>query len=772
MIVSFFPNGKFDNQPQPREVDWETFATQALGSSAPHPGPKDRLPAFSPAEFIPHTTRSNQNVVQVHLLVLDLDNNTPESLGPILDRLEAYQAIIYTSWSHTPAKPKLRAVLNLSRPVPNDDWPAFWTQAIQGLGLPVPTDTQCRNSSRLYYGPWYPQDQPPRPAPLRFHGTPFPVPTFIGTAPQIQAQQITVTQLQELGTRWQRSKNEPTRIRGQALTAIARGEPFAEPGERDNTLFILCRELAKAWEGQPLDTQSLARLFAPSIQVMAWPEATQEFVQAKLDRAFRDAPLSQAHNQLIKEAWATGRATPYTPEELALFGDMRNRWIIECETSYYLFSPRGYGRPYGQVAAGAAVHRDLAPAVTAGVQLFKMTQNGDMVAYPLTELVRKYGAVANQTQICLYATKHHYISETKTFVEAPTPLLPLAPTFDPEVNTWLQLLSGQRYTDLCHWLALVPDLRQPLPALVLIGPPGVGKSLLANALAQLWGSEPCELDQAFSAFNDGLVKSPVVFGDEGIPKDFRGFSRTEELRRFLGSHARPLKRKFLPDATLIGCPRLVLAGNNPDILGFNQDLSQDDIAAISERFLHIPCQPEARSYLESIDAQSLVKTQRMASHVLWLWLFGGFEVQGRFGLQTDASNMITTLTVKGGVRSLLCQWLCAYLQRPQLVPDTDLIRIHKGQLLVNAKVFVTGANWSNYIATEGVPRLAQITRALPTLASHRTHLGDVHYRVIDIDKLRSWAVETDMVSDQAITRALGIDSPEKPIMPNNVRAIR
>lgn len=61
--------------------------------------------------------RDGEHFLQRFALTLDYDNITTWDFDEVLEGLQAYAHIAYTTWSHTPDKPRLRVVLPLSRPV-------------------------------------------------------------------------------------------------------------------------------------------------------------------------------------------------------------------------------------------------------------------------------------------------------------------------------------------------------------------------------------------------------------------------------------------------------------------------------------------------------------------------------------------------------------------------------------------------------------------------------------------------------------------------------
>ena len=147
--------------------------------------------------------------------------------------------------------------------------------------------------------------------------------------------------------------------------------------------------------------------------------------------------------------------------------------------------------------------------------------------------------------------------ETASIVEAPCPRDPdLQPRYDPEVAQWLKLFGGDDHEKLQDWLATAPDLEQPTSALVAVGPPLVGKTLLAFALARLYKSDrPADLASVMADFNDGMLASPIVLADEELPKDYRGQAQTARLRQLIQARRHKLNRKFLSEATVRGALR-------------------------------------------------------------------------------------------------------------------------------------------------------------------------------------------------------------------------
>jgi P4 family phage/plasmid primase-like protien len=61
--------------------------------------------------------RHGDNFLQRFCITLDYDRISSFDYDEVLEDLESYEHIAYTTWSHTPEKPRLRVILPLSRPV-------------------------------------------------------------------------------------------------------------------------------------------------------------------------------------------------------------------------------------------------------------------------------------------------------------------------------------------------------------------------------------------------------------------------------------------------------------------------------------------------------------------------------------------------------------------------------------------------------------------------------------------------------------------------------
>jgi hypothetical protein len=170
-----------DNKPQNKSLVWHKFR-ERLAEHERRDG-KDGL-LFSPTGYLKNRTRGLAGVATVSMFVLDYDCGiAPEEMTP---RWESLEYVLYSTYSHTPEKPKWRAVFLLNESVHPSLWPATYRKLALELGgqHPCPTcaetgqhegkrckpckgtgklwntDISCKDASRIYYLPSCPPDGP------------------------------------------------------------------------------------------------------------------------------------------------------------------------------------------------------------------------------------------------------------------------------------------------------------------------------------------------------------------------------------------------------------------------------------------------------------------------------------------------------------------------------------------------------------------------------------------------------------------------------------
>lgn len=120
--------------------------------------------------------RKAENVANRSLITLDLDEvkTTVGDLWDSITMLNDYAAVLYSTHSHTPDKPRLRLVIPLDRPVLPDEYQAISRKIAQEIGIDQFDDTTYE-PHRLMYWPSHPRDLDPV---FKYQDAPFLDPNY------------------------------------------------------------------------------------------------------------------------------------------------------------------------------------------------------------------------------------------------------------------------------------------------------------------------------------------------------------------------------------------------------------------------------------------------------------------------------------------------------------------------------------------------------------------------------------------------------------------
>ena len=788
--VSLF-RGARDNTPTPAEFTWPAFVEALLPHSFEPEDSKLACDAFSPAAF--DGLRSNDNVLGLSLFVADLDGVTDEQVAAFVAAAAArgWAMLVHSTWRHHTDPNRLRAVLPLSREVLPDEWPEVWHAINEALG--GFSDPACRDPARLYFGAFAPDVPEAREAAFDhvFDGSLVDVDGLLGTLPPPAApdmpaavENVSRDRLERFARVLGRKNDERSQESGAVLRLVLEGEPFAEHGERDNAIFRIAGVLAARWP--TAEPAILARYFETSLEAMGEDGPTVEDVAYKIGRAQRAIAAAAAERdtadtadagQRIRDAFGTDRSTPYTPEEIATFPPQR--WIVQKGRAFYTLVGGAYRGPYVSEEAQNAIVRDLSPAVTAGVELFTITAQGERLTKSLARLVHDYGFVGADVAVSLVEQRAYFDEESRTLVEAPLPLRKLTPRFHKVIDEWLEALGGASAHLLKAWIANVTRLEVPCTALFLTGHKHTGKTLLPEGLSRLWSvlGFPTPLEDVLGRdFNDAQLRCPLVFADERLPTDHRGRVLNAELRHYIQARRRPLRRKFMPNADMIGAVRLIISANNEEILSTSENLSNHDIGAIVDRYLHVVCCVEAFELLANTDSSAWVDGDMIAEHALWLRDVSTWVPNGRFLVHAEDNALHARLVSSTGVRSAVLQFCVCYLMDPGPLDaharGQYWIRTHNGRLCVNTQALVRC--WRTYVENEFCPPTGLLSAAIAALATdERVRLGipggaRPNYRVIRTETLIAWALDKGFATGEEILDALSQDTEQrsKHLAPN------
>lgn len=708
---------------------------------------KVSCPAWSPTIF--QGKRAKANAIEAHAIVIDIDHAPISAWPEIAEKASRYAHAWHTAWSHDPAgtgEISVRVIVPVDRPITPAEWPIVWRACVTDIAGTY-ADPACRDISRLYFLPAT-HGSRAKQAEIGIHEGPlYSVEKVLNSRPAEPApaslpttQPVALADLEALAKRLQRGSRPSL---GLALGRALRGEPWADHGARDNTLFAIAAEIAKHYPNA--NPAQIASLFERSIS--HFPDLSMDFVRSKLDRALakkHEERESQALNEQARVSsasaiafraggFASDRTTPYTDHEIANFakwakcdpGEFRTRWILQRGTSYYFFvghpEPRYVG-PFSKEDGQLAAHTYLAPASSVGVELMTTSIDGGSQKRSVQSLALDYGTVAERVIVDLTAQVTTY--QSGTIYESTAPLRrDLRAEFSEDVAAWLATMPPA----VEQWLGFVTDLGRPCVALFLEGAPGAGKTLLAKGCARLFGyGAPTSLAQIMGPFNQGLTANPVVLADEMLPKTAYGKGRTAELREIIQADTRPLSRKYLPDATIRGAIRLIIAANNREIFGGEDSLTPYDIQAIVGRFLHAEIGPETADMLRRTNTRSWIDEDVLARHILWIVeQRKSAPRESRFLIDSDSETLAQHITGSTSVGSAVLHWLTAFVLNPGQLrsgqPKSSsawLVRSHGDSIAVVARAMCD--HWDAYRGTNVLRDSATAKRVQAGLASVAT----------------------------------------------------
>lgn len=601
--------------------------------------------------------------------------------------------------------------------------------------------------------------------------------------------------------------------KGRALERVTKGDPIGAEAVMvfETVADVLARHYLHA------DPHGLALLIEESIKkthAAGNRDIDIEFVAtriAQVQTQLRDLIAEKERNKVVlqqlkiqdafRSVGVENRSTYYSDKELRYYAkqaglknaiELNKRWVVRHSKYFYFMINGVYTRAYEEGEASNMVKEALAPA--RHIELWREGQNGP-VPMKMSEIVEAYGTVASQVIVDLTAQANRYDSRKKTLVEAPRhPLrMDIEPKYTEKIEEWIRSWTEDEELQerILDWFACVPMIEEPAAALVLHGQSQVGKSLVADLCSRLWlppGTTQRATDiNLITDWTSILVEDgcPMVVADENLPKDFHGNPRTDFLRRLIVQRAQNLKRKRIPDATMKGCVRIVVAVNNFDreIIPRTHDLNNADIKAISERLLCCHIKDSnwyPREVLAEIRADKKLNKpffqgDLFPQFVAWLHENRKVEYGSRLLVEGTAnSELELKLSTKAGLRSEVCRWLAKYIMMPgdqrEEGPKSERPLVDDGRgggkrLLVTAAI--VHRLWNLCCNDVPRPEIGLLERALGGVCEKRVRKGPDWYRQVDIQRVKYWAVTVGECSsperfDQHLER-LGLPCPSVPI---------
>lgn len=729
-------SAEYDQSPRPVDLTWEQLVA-ALTTTPKHEFNKA---AWMPAE-LSQQARGDKNVLAVQCLVLDFDDLTVLEWNTAREKLNGISHCWHSTRSHKPVDGQLRyrAVLQLSRPVAAAQWKAFWAACVKIFGASS-ADPKCKNPERIFYLPCknahafesgsgqgvvLPVDT------IMLHAAPTPAAHSAhngGAATEEGLRQLAAGRA--YGDFQEKGKTILLRL-------LNKERPYAQPGERDEALYAVAMFCARRAHDR-FTPESIADVLAPEVD---WayeqqPGSTNSAVlRYKLDRAWAEVGEALAGEDAVRMG-QLNRSGPYTVEEVSAFvakqgvssaQELSAQLIVKHFNDLYAFKNGDYRYSGSEESGQDLIRQNLRLCTgTLGVVLTEMDPKGGYKDTSWKVLKQRHGFAVENVVQSLAISSSYIDRSTNTLRLAARPRRPdLVPAYDPAIEEWLGSWGDDLLLD---WLATAARLDKATSALFLHGIPKSGKDMFTNGLAAMWGKAPTSMDAIGEQWNDALTECPVVFANETLPDRYRRDSGL--LRKLITATSVSMNQKYKNTTTLEGSVRVIIAKNNLNLFSGGEAMSRDDVDAICERLLYYRMSEVKAPFFHPV---------RFAQHVLWLEDTRGEAARQRSGdrlwVEGRDSALHRHMRISSRDRSLVCQWLMAFIKRPAVVADLHnrQFRIREGSLRVNPNMIYE--RWDQYLGKERQMGLHQISQVCAELG---VPVGDDGLYEINLDDLVQW----------------------------------
>ena len=732
-------------------------------------------PGFVLAQYRPGATDKLQASLDpassTDVLCYDIDQQTRASVDAAWQTWAQHDAAIYSTMKHTPAEPRIRLLLRLSRPVANasgDEYPRLYA-AVAGM-LGIDFDPSTKDRARFFFGP---QHRPGLEADcwrFRFKGVALAVDEILATAPAVAAAATPASaptgprrlpdagELGRVTGKLLRSTKPEAQSTGAVLEAVLAGRAFAESGgihlaSRD-LAFALVRDVP-LFDGDGFAAKWLKPCW-DSMEGASVEERTKNWLAAVDSAATKLASVRVADAGLYPTISALGMSDDDVEAARACGGALVN----EFRGNYYVWDCKGrrYVGPVKGTGLSAACREGLQ-----GLPGFEYRQfgkgGGSLKSGP--KLVEEFG-------YRLAAVDYWAVPPSSVFdLASMTVQIPAyhcnawAGRAHTIVDELLRALGGPQLPRLLAWLAKFTDLEQPLPALVLVGPRGVWKSRIAQILARFWGSSsagsPCRASQVLGRFSRPLLGNPVIHTDEAMARSESGKAIPEVYRESIMSRVHTVEAKGVDPVTLHTATRHVISVNDLDQVFGGGEVDASSVEATVERYLVVDISGAEMAAFESrwagtAELDALREGTPLLEHVVWLTSVSSYRGTCRLWVDTgtDADVLLRarfaddTLVMCMGiaVEALLAE---PRMSKPGQIARLPLILDENGRLRLSPARIVDLWADSRLTAGSGLrkPTAQRVGRILQKAGLKQ----EANERACDSRKWQAWAVNHERLRE-------------------------
>ena len=760
----------------------EFYAQSGLDKFVEHPV-KTECMMFSPIKPTGDGKRCKENVGSINLLVLDYDGVSNKSFDMAKMWCRGKEAFIYTSYSHSIKKGNsFRLVAMPSRPFSPEEYTKVMTGFEKLVGCGQADPVCIKDCARAYFMA-YTNEVTDAMESTFFGGDVVDVDACLTLGEvelNVGGEVVTIernvaidhTLIKGHMNKLKRSKDTRKQLMARRLETLSQGKPLAEK-DRHGVCIQLAAHLVVHFP--EATEESIVGLFEASYIAMEGQEDWSATDRLKdLERSVTSACLkfrSVGQEKQLKEIAEQKKrvekvlgpgARSYTDADIDRWADQNgcdrqtilNSWLIFKGPSIFVRKGDTYTGPFDTSDVWARLRDDLAPAA-AYVDTKYYSDQGEQ-RKSIRQIQEEYGTTVSkvvfdwhsedtrvdflENELCIGLKKDHN----------------LTPNHHEVVASWLEELAGQDVEQLKHWLALAPDLSQPLSMLYLEGGSQAGKGLLSAALPKIFGCRAAidAVDWTTSFSDFGI--SPVIHVDEHLPPAWEGNSGFDTIKKEIQSRERERRPIFKSPVTLRGSLRYVATSNAALIKVFGQELNEANIDAICARFTKIRVPNMAKEFLEDFTPEELdlMRDVLIPEHILWL-SEQGYEREGPYGIRGDNNSFAQSLRWAYGVNRGIAEFIIMFLSDPESYYEkrkaSSTLIVEGGNIYIAPRALLQ--HWRLYVNNIKVPGADQLVRALRQMGKPVIK-GKINMFLIDNQALKEYGESADMLTPEELKHNL------------------
>ncbi len=561
--------------------------------------------------------------------------------------------------------------------------------------------------------------------------TPENTPVALEEKPSTQASLLLLKNRDGTDTEWVKRVKKKLRSKS-CYDVIFKDALLAEHGERDVKIQSYVGEaIATLFKLEGTSVKLIYALFLPAIAELTpdaqtpdwttvlWRSCLRYWSSESAKSKEKDLEIKEREQKaqsLARQILAVVRQWCSAPElkdaDFKAREWIQSKLIVGTPTnSYYIMTPQGY---YDSIP----VSKDRLPArvrelgMAALMPLWVPAKQGDFRQVRYQELIDAHCTTISAIEGAISVPGSYVRSlgnKDSTLVQRLFGLKQHFPgEFNQEVDVWLKLFAGRHYEIMQHWIAWSLDFDAgPICALSISGPPGLGKKLLVQGLAENLDSECVADAKEMGRFQSLLLKSPFLIINEGFP-DLGGKDPADTFRHLVSGDPIPVEQKFRDTIVIRNPVRMIFTANNEDVvhkLSLNRDMTPYDREALAIRLLHMNCTEAAAEWLRRQGGlqytQGWIKsdsggpsTYKVAKHFRWLYDQRHLFPRGnRLLVEGEINNeTIRIISPKGGKAPEIIETLI------NMVENTPEAGDQKGRVVVtkDGNIYVTTAGVADY----------------------------------------------------------------------------